>query len=100
MSFVEQPAPTDSRAVVALVLGILGLVLCPVLAPIAWAIGQTAEREIDATAGRVSGRGLATAGKITGIVGTVLLILYVVLAIALIAWAGSDLSTSSDPSPR
>jgi len=105
VNFVEQPAPTESRAVVALVLGILGIVLCPILAPIAWAIGHASEQQIDAAAGALSGRGLATAGKITGIIGTVLLILYVVVFIVFFVFVGWTLSefegtTTTEPLPR
>ncbi len=105
MNFVEQPAPTESRAVVALVLGILGIVLCPILAPIAWAIGHGSEQQIDAAAGALSGRGLATAGKITGIIGTVLLILYVVFVIVFFVFVGWTLSeldgtTTTESFPR
>lgn len=105
MNFVEQPAATESKAVVSLVLGILGIVLCPVLAPIAWAIGHTAEQHIDASAGRLGGRGLATAGRVTGIIGTVLLILYVLFVIVFFVFLGlafDDLegTTTTDSFPR
>ena len=105
MSFVEPPAPTEPRAVVALVLGILGIILCPILAPIAWAVGHASEQQIDASGGRVSGRGLATAGKITGIVGTVLLILYVLFIVVFFVFIGWTLSefdatTTTESFPR
>jgi hypothetical protein len=74
---VVPPRPTSSRAVTALVLGILGIVFCPLAAPVAWAIGREAEQQIDASGGALDGRGLATAGKITGIIGAVMLVLYV-----------------------
>ena len=45
------------------------------LSPFAWAIGAKAVREIDATPGRYGGRDQANAGKIMGIIGTVLLVL-------------------------
>ncbi len=104
MNFAEQPVPTAPRATVSLVLGIVGIVLCPICAPIAWAIGHGAEDEIDASGGKLGGRGLATAGKITGIIGTVLLVLYVVLAIVFFVFVGWALTefdtTTSDPLPR
>ncbi len=92
MNFVQQPAPTATNATVSLVLGIVGIVLCPICAPIAWVLGRRAEGEIDAAAGSLGGRGLATAGKITGIVGTVLLILYVVAFVAFLAFVGFAIS--------
>jgi hypothetical protein len=75
------PQPTASNAVLALVLGILGIVLCPVLSPFALVLGKRAEEEVDASGGTIGGRGLATAGKITGIVGSVLLGLWVALIV-------------------
>ena len=63
------------KATTALVLGILGVVCCSIAAPFAWSIGKKAVSEIDASGGRMGGRGKAQAGYILGIVGTVLLIL-------------------------
>jgi hypothetical protein len=60
VDFVEQPAATASRAVISLVLGVVGIVLCPICSPIAWAIGRAAEGELDASGGMLGGRGLAT----------------------------------------
>jgi uncharacterized membrane protein YjgN (DUF898 family) len=74
-------APNHPRATLALVLGILGVVLCNVLAPFAWAIGGTAVREIDASGGRYGGRGSAKAGQVLGIIGTVLLVIGVLVAV-------------------
>jgi hypothetical protein len=61
------------KATTAMVLGILGLVMCGVAAPFAWAIGKRAVAEIDASGGRLGGRSQAQTGYILGIVGTVLL---------------------------
>jgi hypothetical protein len=66
-------APDHPRATMALVLGILGLVVCGVVAPFAWVIGARAVREIDESNGGLGGRGAAKAGYILGIIGTVLL---------------------------
>ncbi len=68
-------APRHSGATTALVLGILGLALCQLLAPIAWYLGAQAVKEIDASHGNLSGRSEANAGKIMGIIGTVLIVL-------------------------
>ncbi len=68
----------DSRAVVALVLAIVGLVLglplgIPglIFGPIAYFIGKSANRRIDASAGALGGRSLAMSGWVLGIVATV-----------------------------
>jgi hypothetical protein len=63
---------SSSDAVTALVLGILGLVMCgPFTAIPAIFLGRKATREIDASQGRLEGRGMAQAGFVLGIVGTV-----------------------------
>ncbi|HSE10108.1 MAG TPA: DUF4190 domain-containing protein [Nocardioidaceae bacterium] len=93
-----QFAPDHPKATTSLVLGILGVVLCQIIAPFAWAMGKRTMDEIDASQGRFGGRGAAQAGYILGIVGTVLLalsvifiVLYVVFAVAII---GGGIATS------
>jgi len=78
-------ADNAPNAVLSLVLGIIGVVLCQLCAPFAWKLGRDAEAAVDASGGRLGGRGLATAGKVLGIIGTVLLVLGVVVVIALLA---------------
>jgi uncharacterized Tic20 family protein len=84
--------PEDSQATVALVLGILGLVLCQILGPIAWVMGNNEVNAIDAGKRNPANRSTAQAGKILGIIGTVFLIIGVAvllffLVIALFAAA-------------
>lgn len=84
--------PEDSQATVALVLGILGLVLCQILGPIAWVMGNNEVTAIDAGKRNPANRSTAQAGKILGIIGTVFLIIGVAvllffLVIGLIAAA-------------
>ena len=64
-------------------LGILSLVLCPILAPFAISQGRRGEQEVDASGGALEGRGMATAGKILGIIGCVFLVLLVLYLIAI-----------------
>ena len=77
--------PNAPNAVAALVLGILGLVLCPLLGPVAWILGRKGQEEIDSSGGAVGGRGLATTGKVLGMVGTFLLALLIAVGVALLA---------------
>jgi len=70
-----------------MVLGILGLVLCSVVAPFAWSTGKRTMDEIDASRGRLSGRGMAQAGYVMGIIGTVLLGLALLMVAALLLLA-------------
>jgi uncharacterized membrane protein YjgN (DUF898 family) len=91
--------PDHHQAVTVLILGILGLVLCQVISPFAWVMGNRVVREIDASNGQVGGRGTANAGRICGIVGTFLLAAGVVFAVVIIIIALAGVSTSSTNSP-
>jgi len=73
-----------SQATTALVLGILGIVICSILAPVAWSIGNTEIQAIDAGRRNPANRSTANAGRIMGIVGTVFLLLGIVVAIVMI----------------
>ncbi len=65
-----------------LVLGILGLVACGLLAPFAWVKGNAAMREIDAQPQvNWTNRGAVQAGRICGIIGSVLIMLGVLFLI-------------------
>ncbi len=65
--------PATGQATTALVLGIVGLTVCPGAASIpAWIIGRSAVREIDASQGQLGGRSSAFAGYVLGIIGTVI----------------------------
>ena len=76
-------APEHPNATTALVLGIVGMVVCGgLLSPFAWVIGRKAVREIDASHGALGGRGSAQAGYVLGVIGSVMLVLAVVLVVA------------------
>jgi hypothetical protein len=82
----EHPAGTT-----VLVLGILSLVICGLLGPFAWAKGNTAKREMDAQPEvRWSNRGSITAGRICGMIASILLMVTVALFIVLIAVGSSQ----------
>ena len=83
-----QPRQDHPRAILSLILGIVGLVLCGVAAPFAWVIGKRAVDEIDASGGRLGGRGVAQAGKILGIIGTVLVILGLLVFVLVLTIGG------------
>jgi uncharacterized Tic20 family protein len=83
------------------VLGILSLVvgfMCGVgfvLGPFAWGMGNKAIRAIDATPGYYSNRGVVQAGRICGIVSTVLLALGVATVVLVIVLAAASGGSSS-----
>jgi hypothetical protein len=75
---------TSGKAIAALVLGISSIVLCYVgflVGPAAIVLGALARREIEDRAGFLGGGSLATAGLVTGIVGTVVWGLVIALMI-------------------
>ncbi len=66
-------ASASREAVTALVLGILGVVCCGFVAPVAWYLGQNELRAIRDGRASAAGEGMAMAGKILGMIGTALL---------------------------
>lgn len=66
-----QPQSASTQAVTSLVLGILSIVTCcGILAPIAWYIGNQEIKAIREGRSSAAGEGLAKAGMILGIIGT------------------------------
>ncbi len=90
-----QPPANHPQATTVLVLGILGLVLCQVLGPFAWMMGNRVVAEIDASGGAYGGRDSATIGRILGIVATVLLVLTILGAILVLGLVVTTGTTSS-----
>lgn len=79
--------PEASQATTVLVLGIIGLVLCQILGPFAWVMGNKELEAIDAGRRAPENRGTANAGRILGIISTVLLAISLVLLVLLVAGA-------------
>lgn len=78
-----------------LVLGILGLLLCAPLGIVAWVMGNNAMKEAQAQGIEYSNAGTIKAGRILGIIATVLLILGIVSVVILFAATGSMVAFSS-----
>ena len=66
--------PFDQQATPVLVLGILGVLFCPLTAPFAWVMGNKLRDE--AVAARWPEPGLGKLGRILGIVGSFILATY------------------------
>lgn len=75
------PPPNHPKAITAFVLGLVGVAVCTPVGIAGLVMGQRVRREIDAAPGQYSGRGLATAGWVLGIISVVILVLAVVFAI-------------------
>jgi len=59
-----------SRASTVLTLGILSLVVCSAIGPIAWAMGNEEMRRMDSGQTPDDQRGTVTAGRVCGIIGS------------------------------
>jgi hypothetical protein len=70
-----QSQSASTQAIIALVLGILGIICCGFLAPIAWYLGGQEIRAIREGRSPIAGEGFAKAAKILGIIGTALFVL-------------------------
>jgi hypothetical protein len=75
------PPPNHPQAVTAFVLGLIGVVVCGPVGIGGLVIGGRVRREIDAAPGQYSGRGLATAGWVLGIISVVFMVLGVIFVI-------------------
>lgn len=78
------PSVEHPQGTTVLVLGVLSLVVCQILGPIAWNMGNKALREMDATGGVFSNRGSVQAGRICGMIATGLLVVTVIATIGFI----------------
>lgn len=83
MEYPAGPVETSGKATASLVLGILGLVICPLLGIVAIVLGLVAKAEIRRSGGRLRGDGFALAGIILGIVWLVLIVPAMLAAIAI-----------------
>ena len=93
-------APTSGKATTSLILGIVSLVACGLVAGIpAIILGRQAKREIQESGGRMGGEGVATAGFVTGLIGTILSVLGIIVVIILLVIGAAffnDCSTTTD----
>ncbi len=78
MSPPPQLPPPSNKPTLALVLGIIGVICCGLCAPFAWYIGKKELAAIQGGQAPAEGAGLAKAGMILGIIGTILLLLSLV----------------------
>lgn len=87
--------PEHPKATTVLILGILSIVVFPPLGPFAWAMGNTALREIQESRGAIGGESNVNAGRVCGIIGSVFLIL-VVAYIVFIVLLFTSLASSTN----
>jgi uncharacterized membrane protein len=85
------------NATLILILGILSIVCLPILGPVAWIMGNNALKELDQGFGDPNARGLVVAGRILGIIGTVLLILGCIYVVLMFTLVGAMTATQGRP---
>jgi uncharacterized membrane protein len=101
--FPSQPTPLGGqpggsvrphRGTTVLVLGILGLVVCPILGIIAWVMGNGDLREMQAGQMDPTGQGMTKAGKICGMIGVILAIVVIGIWIIAVVTCGAAAVTA------
>jgi hypothetical protein len=83
-------APTDGKAIAALVCGIVGVAVCAPVGIAAIVLGSQSRSSIAESGGRLQGDGMALAGLIMGWVGVGLLILWILVFVIVLASAGTS----------
>ncbi len=83
------------RANTILILGILSLIVCAPLGIFAWIMGNADLKAMEGGTMDPAGRSNTSAGRICGIIGTVLLIIGVVCFLALVVIGGAGAILSS-----
>jgi len=78
-----------TRGTTILVLGILSLVVCSIMGPIAWVMGNSDLRQIDMGNAAPDERGTIQAGRICGMIATILMIVSLFFVVFVFAAAGS-----------
>ena len=87
--------PTDSQATLSLVFGLLSLTCClSILGPVAFFLGNSSLNRIRASGGTIGGEGLANAGRILGIIGSVILVLWVIVILVRVFTSMASISTN------
>jgi hypothetical protein len=93
-----QPMPRmmqPHRGTTVLVLGILSLVLCQLCGIFAWVMGSRDLREMDAGRMDPEGRGLTQAGKVCGMIGTLILCVGVFFYLVVVVILGVSLAAGA-----
>ena len=88
------------RGTMILVFGILGIVFCPLFAPAAWIMGNGDLTQIRAGAMDPEGESMTNAGKILGIIGTILAVLGLLIVVVMFFFLGIGLVALEPQLPK
>jgi hypothetical protein len=81
----------NSKATASLVLGIVGIIICPIICSLlAIILGYSAKNEIAASRGTQTGESNATAGIILGWIGLALYVVGMIIWVIIVAVAASQ----------
>lgn len=84
---------THPEGTTILVLGILSFVICPLIGPLAWSMGNKAMAEVRYSGYRISNAGIIRAGRILGAISTVLMLLVLAAYLLVFCAARSNSGT-------
>lgn len=84
----------ESQATIILVLGILSLVICALLGPVAWIMGNNEVQGIDGGRRPPENRQMANIGRILGIIATALMVLGILFFIVILVIGGLGAAAS------
>jgi hypothetical protein len=88
------------RGTTVLVLGILSIVVCQPLGIAAWVMGNNDLREMNNGLMDPSGRDSTSAGRICGIIGTALMILWLLVVMVVLVMGGIGAVAASQSASR
>ena len=88
------------RGTTVLVLGILSIVVCQPLGIAAWVMGNNDLREMNNGLMDPSGRDSTSAGRVCGIIGTVLMILWLLVVMVVLVMGGIGAVAASQSASR
>ncbi|NUP02860.1 MAG: DUF4190 domain-containing protein [Nonomuraea sp.] len=74
-SYYGPPPQTHPNGTTILVLGILSLVVCGLIGPFAWSMGNKALKEIDGSGYPYENRSAVQAGRVCGMIATIMLMI-------------------------
>ena len=77
------------RGVMILILGILGLLTCVIFGIVAWVMGNGDLKKMDAGQMDLEGRGLTSAGRVCGMISTILGIVGTVIWVIMMVAGGA-----------
>jgi hypothetical protein len=92
--------PKASNGVIILILGILSIAICGLLGPIAWVMGNQSMKDIRMGVMDPREEGLVNAGRIIGMIVTILICLGVVLYCGILVFAIGIGAAGSAVGPR